>query len=137
MIDKTRQLLAKLPGGLLTLLTVILILWLTLSPDPLGDDAPRLFEGADKVVHALMFGFLSVMAMLDVQRHDKWRPLTVRTVWICALGSTALGVAVEFAQRAMNMGRGFDVGDMVADALGTVLCASFWLAWQLHWSVNR
>ena len=34
-------------------------------PDPLGDDAPTLFPGADKVVHAIMFGFLDAAAGLS------------------------------------------------------------------------
>ena len=74
-MDKIRNLLSRFPGWLFTVLTILIILWLTLMPDPLGDDAPSLFPGADKLVHAIMFGFLTTMIMLDRQRRNRWKEL--------------------------------------------------------------
>lgn len=107
-------------------MTVASILWLTLAPDPLGDDAPRLFPGADKVAHAIMFGFLTAMVLLDRQRKNGWAPVSAPSAWGAAAFSTALGVAIEVAQLMMALGRGFEVADMAADAAGAALCALIW-----------
>ena len=135
-MDKAKAFLTALPSWLLSLLTVVLILWLTLMPDPLGDDAPQLFPGADKVVHAIMFGFLTVMILLDRQRKKNWIPLSSPFVWMSALFSTMLGIAIEVAQLEMKLGRGFEVADMVADTIGAALCAAIWLRTQHLWSRN-
>ncbi len=75
-----RKQTSKLPPWILSILTVALILWLTLAPDPLGDDSPRLFPGADKVAHAIMFGFLTVVQLLDRQRRQEWKRLDSRRI---------------------------------------------------------
>ena len=130
-----RKQTSKLPPWILSILTVALILWLTLAPDPLGDDSPRLFPGADKVAHAIMFGFLTVVRLLDRQRRQEWKRLDRPIVWTAAAFSTLLGIAIEFIQLSMGMGRGFEVADMVADAVGSAICALLWLWWQRHWSL--
>ena len=67
-MDKARRIIEKLPSWLLTAVTVAAILWLTLVPRPLGDMKPELFPGADKVVHAIMFGGLALMILTDCSR---------------------------------------------------------------------
>ena len=135
-MDKAKAFLTALPSWTLSVLTVALILWLTLVPDPLGDDAPRLFPGADKVVHAVMFGFLTVMILLDRQRKKNWIRLSAPFVWMAALFSTMSGIGIEVAQLEMELGRGFEVADMVADAIGAALCAAIWLRFQHLWCRN-
>ncbi|ROT05425.1 VanZ family protein [Lepagella muris] len=132
-MDRIREIFSRLPYWLFSIITTLLILWLTLMPDPLGDDAPTLFPGADKVVHAIMFGFLSVMLLLDYQRKHGWRETGSGVMLIAAFISSALGILIEFIQRWMAMGRGFDPGDMVADVAGVVICVFLWSRLQRHW----
>ena len=136
-MDRIREIFSRLPYWLFSIITTLLILWLTLMPDSLGDDAPTLFPGADKVVHAIMFGFLSVMLLLDYQRKHGWRETGSGVMLIAAFISSALGILIEFIQRWMAMGRGFDPGDMVADVAGVVICVFLWslfhrLVWICH-----
>ena len=135
-MNNAKVFLTALPSWILSLLTAIVILWLTLSPDPLGDDAPRLFPGADKVVHAMMFGFLAIMILLDRQRKDGWRTLSVPFIFLGAALSILMGVGIEVAQLKMDMGRGYEVADMVADAVGVAICSLSWILLQHRWS-NR
>lgn len=133
-MDKLRQILTRWPAWILTVVTLLAILWLTLVPHPLGDDEPQLFPGADKVVHALMFGGLTLVVLVDYQRKRGWLPLDSGFVWAVAAGSALFGVAIEFIQRAMALGRGFEVTDMIADASGCLLFAILWLLLQSRWS---
>jgi VanZ family protein len=91
---------------------VAAIVWLSLTPSPPTID----IEQGDKLGHFLAYGILMF--------------------WFCqlyvaprarlgyALGFVALGVGLEFAQRALGT-RSFELFDMAADALGVALG---WLA---------
>lgn len=133
-MDKLKKILSGFPGWIFTLVTGLVILWLTLAPDPLGDDAPTLFPGADKIVHGLMFGFLTVMVLLDKERKTDWRKVPDRFIWLTALFTSVFGIGIEFIQRSMDMGRGFEVADMIADCIGVALCAFSWQRLQHYWS---
>lgn len=132
-MEKFRTVLSKLPPWLLTVVTGVLIIWLTLMPDPLGDNSPTLFPGADKVVHAIMFGFLTCMILLDGQRRQHWLPVSPLSVAGAAAVSTIGGVLIEFAQLEMDMGRGFETADMLADFVGSAIAALAWILCQKYW----
>lgn len=160
-IVKIQRLLVKLPSWLLTIIVILVILYLTLWPDPLPDDTPHLFPGADKVVHALMFGGLTLVILIDRQRytagsgkpghsdndtadsiHDadhsvdsvSWPPLKPGFVWPVALASSLFGAVIECLQWGMGLGRGFEAGDIVADTVGSFLFAALWLRLQHNWT---
>lgn len=133
-MNKIKEILTRLPAWILSMFTIMLILWLTLAPDPLGDETPMLFPGADKVVHALMFGSLTVMLLLDKERKSEWQLVSRSFISIVAVAVVGFGIAIEFIQRAMEMGRGFEVTDMIADCLGVALCAFGWAKFQYLWS---
>jgi VanZ family protein len=118
--------LEALPPWILTAMTLLAILWLTLFPDPLGEETPMLFEGADKVVHAVMFGGLAYVMMLDWQRRRSWIKESIVRVVSYALVAAVVGIAIEYIQQAMALGRSFDVKDMLADAVGSVAAILLW-----------
>lgn len=120
--------LRRLPAWILTGLTVVLILWLTLAPDPLPANEPiLLFPGADKVVHGLMFGFLTFVVLVDWARGRDFRAVRWPACLLAAAAATCFGIAIEFAQRAMGLGRGFEILDMLADGVGAFLTATCWI----------
>lgn len=132
-MEKFRQILSKLPAAIFSVFTVILILWLTLAPKPLGDDPPQLFPGADKIVHAIMFGFLTAMMLLDWQRIHGWERATWGMSTLYATAVSFFGIFIECAQSFMGLGRGFDWWDILADAIGAFLIAVLWIPLQKFW----
>jgi len=84
------------------------ILWLSLTPQPPHVD----FEQSDKVGHFIAYGGLMFWFCL-LYRH-------ARTRLAYAAGFIAMGIAIEFLQRATGY-RSFEVLDMVADAIGVLL----------------
>ncbi|MDE7114969.1 MAG: VanZ family protein, partial [Muribaculaceae bacterium] len=106
--------------------TVAVILWLTLVPRPLGDMKPELFPGADKVVHAIMFGGLALMILTDCSRSRGWHRLSLLSVITAAAVSTLFGIVIELLQREMDLGRSYDFYDILADAAGAVTAALLW-----------
>lgn len=105
-----------------SLLTLGVVLWLTLFPDPTPDlEIPSfLGEYADKIVHAIMMGGLTGAFIFDMKRRTPGAPRTlpVRTYCWLAVGMLLFCVADEWAQDAMNLGRSGDVYDLLADAVG-------------------
>ncbi|MCH5235396.1 MAG: VanZ family protein [Muribaculaceae bacterium] len=126
-MESLRKSLSRLPAWLLSIVTMLVILWLTLAPKPLGDEPPSLFEGADKVVHGLMFGFLTSMMLLDWERKHHWKKAYPGRIFVCATLSATLGILIEFVQAGMGLGRGFEYGDIAADTIGAYIFAILWL----------
>ena len=103
-------------------LTFAVVLWLTLSPDPVGDIEPPSFLGpyADKIIHFIMFGGLTGAVVFDAKRAiagtGKRLSLTFYTLLgVCML---AFAIADEWAQGAMGFGRTADIFDFMADGGG-------------------
>lgn len=115
------MIIARAPRWIFTILTVMLILWLTLAPQPLGEVKPMLFEGADKVVHAIMFGFLLFIIFFDKVRKGGRQGVSMRFVFLSGTGVIAFGIAIEYLQEWEGLGRSFDVLDIIADIIGIML----------------
>lgn len=127
LIDKF---LRYIPPYQPTMAVLIAVLYLTLLPQPLGEEEIFLFEGADKVVHFIMFGGLTGTYIFD--RWRVGRTLTLRKALVCALCSALLGATVEYLQYAMQLGRaGNDIYDAIANTLGafTAVPICYWLHW--------
>lgn len=133
---KLKGILSRLPGGLLSVLTVLAILWLTLAPDPLPDNELPMFPGADKICHGIMFGGLVFCMMLDRMRRRDWRRDSVGFGLFAFIFSALFGVGIEYAQSYMALGRSFELWDMVADAAGALLTAVLWLLFQKRWTAG-
>ncbi len=114
----------KIPAWIATGLTVSAILWLTLARTPLPETDLPMFPGADKLVHAIMFGWLTLVVCWDryASTHKRLNP---RQIAVCATISILFGGVVEIAQDVMGCGRSADIWDFTADTIGalTVMAA--------------
>ncbi len=98
------------------------ILWLSLTPQPPHVD----FEQSDKVGHFIAYGglmFYKVGHFIAYGSLMFWfcqlyRNTKTRVAY--AAGFIAMGIAIEFLQRATGY-RSFEVMDMVANAIGVLL----------------
>lgn len=129
-MGKFRKLIGMVPTGLLSGITVVIILWLTLAPHPTGDLDLPLFPGADKVVHALMFGFLTFVVLLEMMKHRRWTVVPLAAIGCVAFICAIFGIGIEIGQRAMGLGRSFEVLDILADSAGAFGAAAIWAAIQ-------
>ncbi|MDE5728050.1 MAG: hypothetical protein K2H94_08025 [Duncaniella sp.] len=112
-----------------TAIVAAFVLYLTLLPRPVGDGV-HLFEGADKVVHFIMFG-----ALAGVWIFDRWRagvPVGLRGALLAGAFSALAGVGIEWLQDVMSLGRGGnDPWDAAADILGAFAAVAVCI--RLHW----
>lgn len=118
-----------IPSYQLTLAVAVIILYLTLLPKPFGEEELPLFPGADKLAHCCMFGGLALTFIFE--RHIAGKRLSIGRALIASLAVTLFGIAVEFIQNAMGLGRSGDWADGLADAIGAF--AAVPLCYALHW----
>lgn len=124
------KLFENVPAYQPTLVVLMAVLYLTLLPQPLGEENIQLFDGADKVVHFIMFGGLTGTYIFDRYRVSK--ALDMKGALSVALVCSLLGILIEFLQYAMQMGRGGnDIYDALANTCGA-FCAVF-VCRLLHW----
>lgn len=125
--------LSRVYPGILSSVVVMAILWLTLAPHPLPDSDVSLFEHADKVVHALMFGGLVFSLVVDRElcRQRRYelsgklpRGGNLAGLLVIAVAATLFGGGIEVLQSWMGLGRGCDLLDFLADATGAFLSAA-------------
>lgn len=128
-MNRLRKILSSLPPMLLSALCFVAILWLTLSPDPTKDIEIPLFPGADKIVHAIMFGGQTLCLCLDFRRRNFMQPVSTVKMIFATCFSIAFGIVIEFLQLSMQLGRGFETSDMIADACGAIVFALTWRFW--------
>ena len=124
------RLLHLIPPYQPTMVVLTAVLYLTLLPRPLGEEEIFLFDGADKVVHFIMFGGLTGSFIFDRYRIE--RKLSLRSALLTALISSLLGAVIEYMQCAMQMGRsGNDIYDIMANTLGSFAAVPVcvWLHW--------
>ena len=129
-MERFRRFFGKIPTGVLSGLTVAVILWLTLAPHPTGNLDLPLFPGADKVVHALMFGFLTFVVLFEIMKRRGWKPVSLPIAGVVAFAVSLFGFAIELIQRAMGLGREFEALDILADGAGAFIAAAIWAAMQ-------
>lgn len=103
-------------------LTALVILYATLWPDPVGDTELMIFPGFDKLIHAIMMGGLTGAIYFDRRRSG--RLLTLHYKILVALCVAVFAIADEYLQALTNLGRAFEVWDILAN-LGGILIAYF------------
>lgn len=106
-----------------SMLTLGVILWITLAPDPVGDTNLELFPGSDKLIHAIMMGGLASALMFDWRRNsgNRRRALTTKVLVVIFVATVLFSMLDELAQGAMNIGRSADPWDFVADVAGIII----------------
>lgn len=103
------------------MITLAVVLYATLWPDPAGADDVMIFPGADKLIHAIMMGGLLSAILFDKRRSGSL--LTNKYITYAAGIIIIFSVFDEVAQSLMGLGRSSDFLDFLADAGGVILAS--------------
>lgn len=122
------------PGALRPLYLLLLLVWaltlvfLSLTPEVRAPAGLRLW---DKFSHYAAYAVLALLLLLALSagRSRSLRPFGA--VWLI---SSTFGLLVEVLQWAMGAGRQWELGDLLANALGALsVCVVFRLATVRTW----
>lgn len=127
------KILDRIPRFLTSAVVTAGVLYLTLAPRPFGSVRIPLFEGADKVVHFMMFFATAFAYHFDFRRGKKPVDEARLMGWIF-VSLSAFGGLIELAQWKMRMGRSGDWYDLLADIAGAVY--GIILAWLISAKTN-
>lgn len=107
-----------------TALALLFIFYLTLVPRPLPDTNIKI-PGLDKLVHAIMFGVLAFVACIDMARRNRShiKSLSISTIIIISVIVAFIGLLIEILQQLMQLGRGGDLLDFIADIIGIIIAS--------------
>ena len=122
------KILDRIPRFLTSAVVTACVLYLTLAPRPFGSVRIPLFEGADKVVHFMMFFAMAFAYHFDFRRGKKPVDEARLMGWIF-VSLSAFGGLIELAHWKMRMGRSGDWYDLLADIAGAVY--GIILAWLI------
>lgn len=103
------------------MLTLAVILYATLWPDPAWPDNAPAIPHLDKIIHAVMFGGFAGALAFDYARKKPRRAPGLRVMLLCCVVSLVLGGVVEILQTAMGLGRSAEGLDLLADAVGVAV----------------
>ena len=76
---------------------------------------------ADKIIHSILFGSLALSLFTHFEQYTNSTFQTVRIKALALIVCIVYGIGMEFYQKYFVPSRGFEVGDMLADAIGALL----------------
>ena len=80
---------------------------------------------ADKVIHVGLFGSLALSIFFHFEQYSNTIFQTTRTKALALIVCVLFGIGMEFYQKYFVPSRGFETGDMLADAIGALLALPF------------
>lgn len=76
---------------------------------------------ADKVIHMILFGSLALSVFSHFEQYSNSTFQSIRIKALALIVCISYGIGMEFYQKYFVPSRGFEVGDMLADAIGALL----------------
>lgn len=110
-----------IPVGLMSIIILGVIAYVSLDGDPFDAHRIILFEGADKVIHAIMYLTLTAVFLFDLAKYRRTDMLSVKYFVISAVTAFIYSGLMEYLQHIMGLGRSASVGDLVANFVGVCL----------------
>jgi VanZ family protein len=80
---------------------------------------------ADKVIHIGLFGSLALSLFFHFEQYSNFSFQSTRAKALTLIACILYGIGMEFYQKYIVPSRGFEVGDMLADAIGAILALPF------------
>jgi VanZ family protein len=80
---------------------------------------------ADKVIHVGLFGSLALSIFFHFEQYSNTTFQTTRIKALSLIVCIVYGIGMEFYQKYFVPSRGFETGDMLADAIGALLALPF------------
>jgi VanZ family protein len=109
--------------NILSLLTALIIFYLSMANSHTFDKVPINIPNFDKFVHfGMYFGFMSVLIF-----ENRKAIISTRKLFLISLIPFFYGIIIEFMQSAFTTTRTGSVYDALADAAGILVSGLLWL----------
>jgi len=116
-MNKIKKLIHTIPAGIPSVLIVALDAYLSLASHPVPSSIPT-FEGADKVVHFLLYFIITLVFTYDYAKHKFPHHTVLNKELLLMVLAMLLGLVMESMQLGFTEERSFEYYDIVANAAG-------------------
>lgn len=121
-----------IPVWVTSIIILIIIAYCSLDSNPLDINSIKLFEGADKVIHFIMYFTLCTAFIFDYAKtrlphHTKFSSEAAFTTF-----AFLIGFIMEILQAKISEFRVFDINDIIANTLGAVTALIIIKVWLMH-----
>ncbi|MGN0212187.1 MAG: VanZ family protein [Muribaculaceae bacterium] len=119
-----RRFLRNLPVGVASGIVTLLVIYFSLSAHPIGADQLIIFEGADKILHFIMYFGLSAVYYLDYAKFRLPHHTRLNAEAGVTTAAIVLGGLMEIAQGFTGK-RQMDFLDFLANTAGAIAAFLF------------
>ncbi|MGM9869295.1 MAG: VanZ family protein [Sodaliphilus sp.] len=121
-----------IPKGLCSVIITAVVIYLTLSSNPLDINSFQLFSGFDKLAHFLMYFTVAVVYLYDYTKFKLPHHTTLNLELLLTAFAAVMGLLLEIGQLVLTDCREFEIYDCIANAVGA-LCGFFVMRfWGIH-----
>ena len=133
-MQKTLQ---KVVNYKFTILTVAIIIFLSLTGSE-NINTPKIFKfkNADKLIHFGMYGFLTLVYLIERTGFINKKTKQNKTKWFYVMWIILIGVVIEIGQPIIA-GREKDVWDFIANTAGVILAYFAFLVICKYYNFNK
>ena len=122
----------KIPSWVTSIIVMLSIAYVSLDPNPMDINSIKLFKGADKVVHFIMYftlcsAFIFDYAKSRMPHHTKFSSEAAFTTF-----AFLYGLIMEILQAKLSEFRVFDVLDITANTMGALAALIIIKLWLMH-----
>lgn len=132
-----RKILQKLVNYKFTILTLGIIIFLSLAGSN-NINTPNIFKfkNSDKLVHFGMYGFLTLIYLMERTGFLKKKTSKNKTKWFYVLWIIIIGAIIEIVQPIIA-GREKDIWDFIANTSGVILAYLTFLVISKYYNFNK
>ena len=98
--------------------TVIVIVLSLLPKNSIDVESVKFFKGFDKIVHFFMYAIMMILwlnTFRKIKEHDK-----LKWIFFAIFFSISLGIILEILQKYLEIGRSFDIFDIITNITGVL-----------------
>lgn len=135
-----KKFILAIPSGTLSLAITLFIAYISLDSNPLDINSIRLFPGADKCIHFIMYFGCATVYLYEYAKHKLPHHTNLNVQLAITTFAALLGMMFEIAQLLFTENRTFDTLDCVANATGAFcgfLIMHFWGMSLVHRSLYK
>lgn len=126
------KLLKVFPNWVLSTIVLLLIAYLTLDSNPLDINRYKLFEGADKIIHFIMYFALCSAYIIDYAKSRMPHHTKVGTELVFCFMCIAIGLLFEILQTVLTECRTYDLYDVISNTAGAIAAFLLFHFWAMH-----
>lgn len=126
-----KKLIHIIPAGVPSVLAIGLDAYLSLASTPVPSSIP-MFEGADKVVHFIMYMAITLVFTYDYAKYKFPHHTKLNMEFMLMTISMLLGLIMESLQLSLTVDRCFEFLDIIANVSGAAAGFLLQRLWLMH-----